>query len=64
MNIGEKIKFILQKKEIKPYEMAKKVKISQGNMYEILNGKNKNPGVYTVKKIADYLCVSIDELVI
>lgn len=31
-------------------------------IYDILNGKNKNPGIYTVKKIADCLGVTVDEL--
>lgn len=62
MNIGEKMQYFMKEKGIKAYKMAKEVGIGQGYIYDILNGKNKNPGVYTVKKIADYLCVSIDEL--
>lgn len=32
------------------------------NLNRILKEENKNPGVYTVKKIADYLGLTIDEL--
>lgn len=63
MEIGKSIQYILEKKGIKAYKMAKEVGISQGNIYDILNGKNKNPGVYTVKKIADYLGVTVDEII-
>ena len=62
MNVGKNIQYTLAKKGIKAYKMAKEVGISQGYIYDILNGKNKNPGIYTVKKIADYLGVTVDEL--
>ncbi len=63
MNIGERIQYTLEKKGIKPYKMAEEIGISQGNLYDILNSKIKNPGIYTIKKIANYLEVSIDSLV-
>lgn len=63
MNIGERIQYTLEKKGIKPYKMAEEIGISQGNLYDILNSKIKNPGIYTIKRIADYLEVSIDSLV-
>lgn len=63
MNIGERIQYTLEEKGIKPYKMAEEIGISQGNLYDILNSKIKNPGIYTIKKIANYLEVSIDSLV-
>ena len=42
--------------------MAEEIGISQGNLYDILNGKNSNPTIKVVKKIADYLGVTVDEL--
>lgn len=63
MNIGRNIRYTLSKKGIKPYKMAEEIGISQGNLYDILNGKNKNPRIYTIKKIANYLDVSIGSLV-
>ncbi len=63
MNIGERIQYTLEKKGIKPYKMAEEIGISQGNLYDILNSKIRNPGIYTIKKIANYLEVSIDSLV-
>lgn len=62
MDIGKNIQYTLVKNEIKPYKMAKEIGISQGNLYDILNGKNSNPTIKVVKKIADYLEVTVDEL--
>lgn len=62
MEIGKRIQYTLAKKDIKPYKMAKEIGISQGNLYDILNGKNSNPTIKVVKKITDYLGVTVDEL--
>lgn len=63
MEIGKRIQYTLAKNEIKPYKMAKDLGISQSNLYDILNGKNSNPTIKVVKKIADYLEVTVDELI-
>lgn len=63
MEIGKSIQNILNKKGIKPYKMAKEIEVSQGNLYDILNGKNSNPTIKVVKKIADYLGITVDELI-
>ena len=62
MEIGKRIQNTLAKNDIKPYKMAEEIGISQGNLYDILNGKNSNPTIKVVKKIADYLGVTVDEL--
>lgn len=63
MEIGKSIQNILNKKGIRPYKMAKEIEVSQGNLYDILNGKNSNPTIKVVKKIADYLGITVDELI-
>lgn len=63
MNIGKNIQYTLAKKGIKPYKMAKEIEISQGNIYDILSGKNMNLTIKIVKKIADYLGLTVDELI-
>ncbi len=63
MEIGKRIQYTLTKKEIKPYKMAKEIGISQGNLYDILNGKNSNPTIKVLKKITDYLDITVDELI-
>lgn len=62
MKIGKRIQYTLKKKGIKAYKMAKEIGISNGNLYDILNGKNSNPTIKVVKRIADYLGVTVDEL--
>lgn len=62
MNISKNIQYILAEKGITTYKMSKGVGISQGNLYDILSGKNSNPTIKSVKKIADYLGVTVDEL--
>ncbi len=62
LEIGKRIQYTLAKNDIKPYKMAEEIGISQGNLYDILNSKIKNPGIYTIKKIANYLGVTVDEL--
>nr|DAM61387.1 MAG TPA: helix-turn-helix domain protein [Caudoviricetes sp.] len=62
LEIGKRIQYTLAKNDIKPYKMAEEIGISQGNLYDILNGKNSNPTIKVVKKIADYLGVTVDEL--
>ncbi|WP_276704327.1 helix-turn-helix domain-containing protein [Romboutsia ilealis] len=63
MEIGKRIQYTLTKNGIKPYKMAKEIGISQGNLYDILNGKNSNPTIKVLKKITDYLEITVDELI-
>ena len=42
---------------------AKKIGLSRETLTQILLGHTKNPGVYTLAKIADALQISIDELI-
>lgn len=62
MEINIKLNRILKEKSINVNSLAKEADVPVSNIYKILHGKNKNPGVYTVKKIADYLGLTIDEL--
>lgn len=62
MNIGKNIQYTLAKKGIKAYKIANEIGISNGNLYDILSGKNSNPTIKVLKRIADYLGVTIDEL--
>lgn len=63
LEIGKRIQYTLAKKGIKSYKMAKEIGISQGNLYDILNGKNSNPTIKVLKKITDYLEITVDELI-
>ena len=63
MAIDDKINQILKERNISIHKLSKEAEIPVSNIYKIMQGKNLNPGVYTVKAIADYLGVTIDELV-
>lgn len=63
MGINSKLKRILKEKKISINKLAIEADIPVSNIYKIVQGRNLNPGIYTVKKIADYLGISIDELI-
>ena len=58
-----KLRQILKERNISIHKLSKEADIPVSNIYKIIQGKNLNPGVYTVKAIADYLGITIDELV-
>lgn len=63
MTINNKINQLLEERNISVNKLAKEADIPVSNIYKITQGRNLNPGVYTVKAIADYLGITIDELV-
>ncbi|MCR1822433.1 helix-turn-helix domain-containing protein [Terrisporobacter muris] len=63
MEISDKINQILKERNISANKLAKEADIPVSNIYKIIQDKNLNPGVYTVKAIADYLGITIDELI-
>lgn len=63
MTIDDRLKEILKERNISIHKLSKEADIPVSNIYKIIQGKNLNPGVYTVKAIADYLGITIDELV-
>lgn len=63
MNI-EKIKKIMEEKNITLYRLSKITDLNESNLGKIISGKTKDPRISYVKAIADALDVSIDEIVI
>ena len=63
MAVDDKINQLLEERNMSIHKLAKEANIPVSNIYKITQGKNLNPGVYTVKAIADYLGITIDELV-
>lgn len=63
MKINDKINRLLEERNISANKLAKEADIPVSNIYKIIQNKNLNPGVYTVKAIADYLGITIDELI-
>lgn len=62
MEINVNLSRILKERNLSVPQLSKGAGVTHENIYKILKEKNKNPGVYTVKKIADYLGLTIDEL--
>lgn len=63
MNI-EKIKKIMEEKNITLYRLSKITDLNESNLGKIISGKTKDPRISYVKAMADALEVSIDEIVI
>lgn len=63
MNI-EKIKKIMEEKNITLYRLSKITDLNESNLGKIISGKTKDPRISYVKAIADALEVSIDGIVI
>ncbi|MCC0671635.1 helix-turn-helix transcriptional regulator [Clostridioides sp. ES-S-0145-01] len=63
MLIGDNINQILRKRDIKPYKLAKELNIDVSGLYKLLRNKSSNPTIDTLIKLADYLDITLDELV-
>ena len=58
----EKIKEIMEKKNITQCELAREAGVSEAFMSNMIKGY-KTPSVPVLKRIADYLEVTVDELI-
>ena len=63
MLIGDNISQILRKRDIKPYKLPTELNIDISGLYKLLKNKNSNPTIDTLIKLADYLDITLDELV-
>ncbi|MCC0660377.1 helix-turn-helix domain-containing protein [Clostridioides sp. ZZV14-6044] len=63
MLIGDNISQILRKRNIKTYKLAKELNIDVSGLYKLLRNKSSNPTIDTLIKLADYLDITLDELV-
>lgn len=62
--IGDKIKKLIQEKDMTQEELARKADIPYATLLKIVNGSVQNPTVNTMQKLAVALEVSVDELLI
>lgn len=42
---------------------SQRARMSKGQWSDLLNGKISHPSVWTAKRVADALCVSVDDLI-
>ncbi|CZR97686.1 helix-turn-helix protein [Clostridioides difficile] len=61
--IGDNISQILRKRGIKPYKLAKELNVDVSGLYKLLKNKRTNPTIDTLIKLANYLDITLDELV-
>ena len=61
--LAKTIKELRKKHKISQEELARKAGITYSTLIKIESGANDNPTIKTIKKIADTLEVSLDELV-
>lgn len=59
----ERIKELMQSKDMSIYRLSKETGISDSLLGKLLSGKVKDPRISTVKQIAKALDVKIDEIV-
>ena len=63
MRISDKLYKIIKEKNIKVHDLARESKVHHSAIYRTLKEENKNPGIYTVKKLADALGISVENLI-
>lgn len=61
MTFGQNFKQIRKRMNVTQEELAKRTNISRSYLSDIENG-NKNPSIQTVKKLADKLGISVNDL--
>lgn len=62
MSLGQAINLLAKEKNITKYRISKNSGIAQTTLGEIANGKNTNPTIDTIEKIAKGIGVTVSEL--
>ncbi len=63
LNLGKNIKQEMKKRKLTIKELSLKCDISTGGLCEIVTGKNTNPGIQTVIKIAKEFGMTLDQII-
>ena len=61
--LSQNIKKLRKQHKLSQEELAKRAGVTYSTLIKIESGTNKNPTIRTLKKIADALKVSLDELI-
>lgn len=62
-SIGERIEEIMKKKQISKYKLAKASGVPYTTLVQIISGRTKSPQIDSLRAIANYLDVDIDNLI-
>jgi transcriptional regulator with XRE-family HTH domain len=63
MSISANIKKIVLEKHITIFDLIQGTGVSPSYIYELLRNDKENPSLLITKKIADFLGVTVDELI-
>lgn len=63
LNLGKNIKKEMKKRKLTIKELSLKCGMSVGGLCEIVTGKNTNPGIQTVIKIAKEFGMTLDQII-
>jgi len=61
-NLAAILSHLMAEKEIRSAELARKTGVGQPVIYRLMNGVTDNPQVLTLKPIADFFDISLDQL--
>ena len=59
---AEILSHLMQAQKLSSSELARRTGVAQPIIYRLMNGNTCNPQILTVKPIADYFAISIDQL--
>lgn len=62
MDIGKKLKDWRIEKKLSQTDLSKKSGVSQSQISSIESGLKENPGIITMKKLADALEITVEDL--
>jgi transcriptional regulator with XRE-family HTH domain len=62
MSLGKAINALAKEKNITKYRISKNSGVAQTSLCEIVSGKNSNPTIETIEKIASGIGVPVSEL--
>lgn len=62
MSLGKAISLLMKEKGLTKYKVSKNSGIPQTTLGEIANGKNSNPTIETIEKIAKGIGVPVSEI--
>lgn len=61
-NLAATLSYLMSERGIKSAELARKTGVGQPVIYRLMTGTTENPQVLTIKPIADFFGVSLDQL--
>lgn len=61
-NLAATLSYLMSERGIKSAELARKTGVGQPVIYRLMTGTTENPQVLTIKPIADFFGISLDQL--